>query len=287
MGKKNTGRSRQVRLGNFELEVLSAGTMAMDGGLIFGIVPRVMWEKFTAPDEKNRVRLGLNILLIRTGEHNIIVDTGCGEGLSPKLAEIHSMDGLDGLRTSLHETGLSFSDITIVIPSHLHFDHAGGITLEKGGRIVPAFPNAQYFVQKKEYEEWQFTNERTRGGYRSVFTDIVRGAGQLELLDGESEVAAGIRCIPTPGHTEGHHSVLVESGDGQAVLFAGDVCPTRYNLPLAWSTGNDVLPLVQMETKRNLWKKALENNWRLVFPHEIKPRFFDSDILENAGLRNK
>jgi glyoxylase-like metal-dependent hydrolase (beta-lactamase superfamily II) len=276
-----------VRLGKFELEILSSGSMAMDGGLIFGIVPRVMWEKVTPPDEKNRVRLGLNVLLIRTGKHNVIVDTGCGEGLSPKLAEIHSLDGLDGLRLSLGEFGLSFADITIVIPSHLHFDHAGGITLEEKGRIVPAFPNARYFVQKKEYQEWQFTNERTRGGYRSVFADVVRDAGLLELLEGESEVIPGVKCVPTPGHTEGHHSVLVEAVDGQAVLFTGDVCPIRHNIPLAWSTGNDVLPMVQMETKRNLWKKALENNWTLVFPHEIKPRFFKSDILGNTRTGNK
>ena len=138
-----------MRQGNFELDVLSAGTMAMDGGLIFGIVPRVMWEKFSTPDEKNRILLGLNILLIRTGEHNILVDTGCGEDLSPKLAEIHSFSGRHGLRESLGELGLDFADISIVIPSHLHFDHAGGMTLEKDGKVVPAFPNARYYVQKR------------------------------------------------------------------------------------------------------------------------------------------
>jgi len=276
-----------VRQGNFELDVLSAGTMAMDGGLIFGIVPRVMWEKFSTPDEKNQILLGLNILLIRTGGHNILVDTGCGEDLSPKLAEIHSFSGRYGLRESLGVLGLDFADISIVIPSHLHFDHAGGMTLEKDGKVVPAFPNARYYVQKKEYEEWKFTNDRTRGGYRSVFCDAVKDAGQLELLAGESEIVKGVRCLATPGHTEGHQSVVVEPVGGQGVLFPGDVGPTRYNIPLAWSTSNDVLPLVQMETKRALWTKALRYNWNLVFPHEVDPRFFDSKILGNSGLKKK
>jgi len=276
-----------VRLGTFKLDVISAGTMAMDGGLLFGIIPRIMWEKIKTPDEKNRVRLGLNVLLIRTGEHNILVDTGCGEGLSPKLAEIHSMEGICRLRESLLELGLDFSDITVVIPSHLHFDHAGGMTIEEDGKIVPAFPNARYYVQETEYREWQDTNERTRGGYRSVFPDAVKDAGQLELLDGGAEILPGVKCIPAPGHTEGHQCVLVESGDGQGVLFTGDTAPFRYNIPLAWSTGNDVLPLVQMETKRNLWKRAYENDWTLVFPHEISPGFFDSRMLKSALTGNK
>ena len=271
-----------MKIGSFELDVLSAGTMAMDGGLMFGLVPRVMWEKFKTPDEKNRVKLGLDVLLIRNSEHNILVDTGCGEGLSPKLAEIHSMEGLCRLRESLRERGLGFEDITIVIPSHLHFDHAGGMTLEEDGEIVPAFPNAGYYVQEREYREWKYTNERTRGGYRSVFTDVIRDAGQLELLEGESEIIEGVRCIPAPGHTEGHQCVLVESGDGQGVLFTGDAAPTRYNVPLAWSTGNDVLPLVQMETKRELWKRTVENQWTLVFPHEVTPCFTASEIVKSA-----
>ena len=261
--------------------------MAMDGGLIFGLVPRVMWEKFKTPDEKNRVRLGLNVLLIRTGEQNILVDTGCGEGLSSKLAEIHSVRGRYGLRESLQDLGLDFSDISIVIPSHLHFDHAGGMTLETGGKHVPAFPNARYYVQEKEYEEWQVTNERTRGGYRSVYCGAVKDAGQLELLKGESVIVKGVTCIPTPGHTEGHQSVLVESEDGQGVVFIGDVGPTRYNIPLAWGTSNDVLPMVQLETKRNLWRKAVKNNWTLVFPHEVTPRFFSCEVLGNPGASGK
>jgi glyoxylase-like metal-dependent hydrolase (beta-lactamase superfamily II) len=276
-----------VQLGSFKLDVLSAGTMAMDGGLIFGLIPKVMWEKIKTPDEKNRIRLGLNVLLVRTGKDNIIVDTGCGEGLSPKLAEIHSFKGRYGLRESLRELGLDFADISIVIPSHLHFDHAGGMTLEANGKHIPAFPNARYYVQKKEYEEWRFTNERTRGGYRSVYCNSIKEAGQLELLEGESVIADGIRCFPTPGHTEGHQSVLVEPEDGQGVLFVGDVGPTRYNIPLAWSTGNDVLPLVHLEVKRNLWKKAVDKNWTLVFPHEVKPRFFSSEVLGNIKTSGK
>jgi len=276
-----------VKLGQFELDVVSAGTMAMDGGLMFGLVPRVMWEKFKTPDEKNRVKLGLDILVIRTPEHNILVDTGCGEALSLKLAEIHSMEGLYSLRESLRDLGLEFSDITMVIPSHLHFDHAGGMTLAKDGNVVPAFPNARYIVQEREYQEWKNTNERTRGGYRSVYTDVIKDAGRLELLDGETEVIPGIRCIPSPGHTEGHQCVLVESGDGMAVLFTGDVAPTRYNVPLAWSTGNDVLPLVQMETKRELWKRAVDNNWTLVFPHEVTPGFAGSEIVRSAMTGRK
>lgn len=276
-----------MRLGKFELDVVSAGTMAMDGGLMFGVVPRVMWEKLKAPDEKNRVRLGLNVLLIRTGEHNILVDTGCGESLSPKLSEIHSFRGRYQLRESLREVGIEFEGIDIVIPTHLHFDHAGGMTLEESGIPVPAFPQARYLVQKKEYEEWKDTNERTRGGYRSVFADVVEEAGLLELLEGESEVVPGISCLPTPGHTEGHQSVLVEGGEGESVLFLGDVAPTRYNIPLAWTTSNDVLPLVQLETKRDCWKKAVDKGWGLVFPHEVGPRFFSSEVLGNAGSSRK
>ena len=227
------------------------------------------------------------MLLVRTGESNILVDTGCGEALSPKLAEIHNFRGRYLLRESLQKLGLDFSDIDIVILTHLHFDHAGGMTLEHEGETVPAFPNARYVVQKKEYEEWLFTNERTRGGYRAVFCDAVHQAGQLELLEGEAEIVSGVKCLPTPGHTEGHQSVIVNADDGQSLVFLGDVAPTRYNIPLPWTTSNDVLPLVQLETKRNLWKKAVDSNWSLVFPHEIGPRFFSSEILGNAGSGGK
>ena len=276
-----------MKLGNFELDVVSAGTMAMDGGLMFGVVPRVMWEKFKRPDERNRVRLGLNVMLIRTPEASILVDTGCGEALPPKLSEIHSFRGRYQLREALQELGIGFDDIDIVIPTHLHFDHAGGMTTEENGRMAPSFPNARYLVQKREYQEWKNTNERTRGGYRAVYTDVIEDAGLLDLLDGEHEVVSGVGCIPTPGHTEGHQSVLVDSGNDRRVIFLGDVAPTRHNIPLPWTTSNDVLPLIQLETKRSLWKKAVDNGWELVFPHEISPRFFGSEVLGNAGSSRK
>lgn len=272
-----------MELKGMSLDLISAGTLAMDGGLMFGVVPRVMWENFKTPDEKNRVRMGLNVMLIRTGSANILVDTGCGEALSPRLAEIHTLRGRYMLRETLQEKGLEFENIDMVILSHLHFDHAGGMTLEREGKVVPAFPNARYFVQKREYEEWLYPNERTRGGYRSVHCDVLTQDGRLELLEGESEVAPGVKVLPTPGHTEGHQCVLVDPGEEKAVCFLGDVVPTRYNVPLAWATANDVLPLVQLETKRSILKRAVEENWTVIFPHEIGPRFFSSEILQQPG----
>ncbi len=265
---------KRTTLGDFTLHALDAGTLKLDGGAMFGVVPKTLWQKRLAADELNRITFRMRCLLVETPDALVLIDNGIGNKEDEKFAEIYAVDNRasDGSGTRLEESlraaGFSPDDIDVMIDTHLHFDHAGGNTYVDGdGQLRLSFPNARYVVQKGELDWAHFANERTRASYFDRNYDPVRGAGKLDLVEGVAQILPGVEVRPTPGHTPFHQSVVLRSG-GQTACFLADVCPTSAHLPLPWIMGYDVEPLVTLESKRTLFEQATREGWLLVFEHD-------------------
>ena len=254
-------------VGDARVTVLHDGTIALDGGAMFGVVPRVVWEKRDPPDERNRVTLGLNVALIESGGKRVLVDTGMGERWSEKEVRMYRIDRSTTLLGGLRARGLGPEDIDVVVNTHLHFDHAGGNTRVEGGRVVPAFPRARYVAQRGEWDDATHPHERSRASYRADDFVPVAEAGQLDLIDGEAEVAPGVRAVRVGGHTTHHQMVVVESG-GETLVVPTDLLPTASHLPLPFVMGYDLFPVATLEAKRKLLDAAVEGGWRILFYHD-------------------
>ncbi|MEW6684625.1 MAG: MBL fold metallo-hydrolase [Candidatus Edwardsbacteria bacterium] len=269
-----------MKFRSMEIFLLSDGKFALDGGAMFGVVPKVIWERLSTPDEKNRIELGLNCLLIETKGKKILIDTGIGDKFSKKIAEIYGIDKKDTLISSLKKIGVSPNNIDIVINTHLHFDHCGGNTIRtEDGKIVPTFPKAKYFIQKKEWEDAISPNERTKASYLAENFLPLLEFKQLELIEGDIEIVPGIKTLVTGGHTEGHQSILIQDGEKTAIYF-GDLIPTTSHLKIPFVMGYDLYPLVTMGKKKELLKKAKEEEWLLIFEHDLKIGIVCSKDLE-------
>jgi glyoxylase-like metal-dependent hydrolase (beta-lactamase superfamily II) len=259
------------RLGDLELCVVDDGVIRQDAGATFGLVPRVMWERFTPDlDEQNRIPVGNNSLVVRSAGKTVLLDTGVGT--KPTRAP-GAMDIADGGRLidNLSRAGVRPEEIDIVVNTHLHFDHCGGNTVSENGRPLPAFPQARYFIQKGEWEAASHPNERTRGTYLAENFEPLEDARQVELIAGEVEAAKGVRIVPAPGHTEDHCVIELESG-GQYALDVGELSQHPVMLErLAWISAFDVLPLVSLETKRRMMEWAVEKRALLVSVHAPYP----------------
>jgi glyoxylase-like metal-dependent hydrolase (beta-lactamase superfamily II) len=256
-----------MKLGKFDIQSVTDGRFRLDGGAMFGVVPKVLWETCCQPDEKNRIQLGLNCLLIRAGGKNILVDTGLGDKEDARFKDMFVVERIPTLRDSLKANGLHPDDIHVVINTHLHFDHAGGNTVRENGSLVSTFPRAKYFVQRGEYEDAARANERTRASYRRENFTPIAHVDQWEFLDGNTDLLPGISVVITEGHTRCHQSIKVES-EGQTAFYLGDLIPTVSHLPLPYIMGYDLYPLQTLETKRRVLQRALEENWLLVFEHD-------------------
>ena len=262
-------------LGDLRIHALQAGLQQLDGGAMFGVVPKSLWERKIPADAKNRIPLGMRCLLVEHPEGLVLVDTGAGDKESEKFYGIYGIEngpvGASGptqLESALAEIGYQAADVAIVISSHLHFDHAGGNTRKgEDGQPVVAFPNARYIARRGEWEWAHHTNERTAASYFDHNYDPVQAAGRLELVDRDAEIVAGISVRHTPGHTPHHQGVLVESG-GERLFFLADLAPTTSHVPLPWIMGYDVEPLVTLETKRRLWAEAAADRWIMMFEHD-------------------
>lgn len=254
-----------------ELIIFSDGNIKLDGGAMFGQVPRVLWEQKALPDRRNRISLGLNCLLIRNGSHCTLVDTGVGTKEPDKIKDRYGL-GSSQLSKELRNRGLTPKDITGVILTHLHFDHAGGSTrLDRAGEAVPTFPAAKYYIQRAAWEEATSPNERSRASYHSDDFLPLEERGQVCLLDGDSEVAPGVHVRVTGGHCEGHQMVLVNYG-GERVAFMGDLVPPPHHLRLPYLTSYDRFPEETLEKKRELLEEAERCGWLIVFCHGSKER---------------
>jgi glyoxylase-like metal-dependent hydrolase (beta-lactamase superfamily II) len=265
--------ARRRRLGRWTVHTIDAGPMWLDGGAMFGIVPKPLWEKRLAADARNRIPLGMRCLLIEHDVGLVLVDTGAGNKESAKFYDIYGIDnaGANGrtrLEDGIRAAGFRPEDVSLVVNTHLHFDHAGGNTFrDEDGTIRPALPNARYLVQAGEYHFATHPNERTAGSYFDRNYVPLRESGRLDLVDGERELVPGLRVRPTPGHTPHHQSVILDAG-AERVCFLGDLVPTQHHLPLAWIMGYDVEPLVTLESKRRLLREAHEERWLVLFEHD-------------------
>ena len=264
-----TDAPKAFAVGDARVTVLHDGTIALDGGAMFGVVPRVVWEKRDPPDERNRVTLGLNVALIESGGQRVLVDTGMGERWSEKEARMYRIDRSTTLLGGLRARGLGPEDIDVVVNTHLHFDHAGGNTRLEGGRVVPVFPRARYVVQRGEWDDATHPHERNRASYRADDFVPVADAGQLDLVDGEAEVAPVVRAVRVGGHTTHHQMVVVESG-GETLVVPTDLLPTASHLPLPFVMGYDLFPVATLEAKRKLLASAAEGGWRILFYHDAR-----------------
>ncbi len=268
--------TRSTRVGDFRVHALEAGLQWLDGGAMFGVVPKPLWERRIPADERNRIPLGLRCLLVETADDLVLIETGIGNKESPKFESIYGVEtrppegapGADRLQAAIHELGFEREDVSVVINTHLHFDHAGGNTFRDAEGIVRvSFPRARHYVQGGEWEYAHRDNERTRASYLAHNFEPIAKAGLLELQAGSGQVLPGISVFMTPGHTPHHQSVLIESG-GEAACFMADVAPTMSHLPLPWIMGYDVEPLVTLESKRRLLQRASREDWLLVSTHD-------------------
>ena len=258
-------------IGDLELLVVSDGVIRQDAGATFGLVPRVMWEPYVPDiDEKYRLEVGLNSLIIRGGGKTVLVDTGCGTK-TKRAPGAMGIEKSGALFESMHKEGVAPEEIDIVINSHLHFDHCGGNTVNDGGRVRPAFPRARYLIQKGEWDAAMQPNDRTRGTYLAENFEPLEAAKQVELVDGDAEILPGVRMTRAPGHTEDHVIVEVDSG-GHYGIYIGELSQHPVQLErLAWISAFDIMPVVSLETKKRFVEKSLEKNATIISVHHEYP----------------
>jgi glyoxylase-like metal-dependent hydrolase (beta-lactamase superfamily II) len=258
----------RLTLGDFELSVFSDGTYPLDGGAFFGVIPKVMWSRKVAADERNYVQSGLNSLLIRTGNKTVLVETGMGNKLSERMVKFYGQPAQ--LLANLAAGGVAAEDIDIVINTHLHFDHCGWNTVRgKDGKIVPTFPRAKYYAPEGEWQYARKPSERDSISYIPENYDPLVESGQMTLLKGGEEIVPGITVKTFPGHTASMQAVIVSSG-GQTACYISDLIPTTAHIDIAWGMGFDLYPLQTIESKKQYYAKAMAEKWLTVFTHDAK-----------------
>jgi glyoxylase-like metal-dependent hydrolase (beta-lactamase superfamily II) len=255
-------------LGNVKLHIVSDGTYWEDGGGLFGLVPKTLWERVRTPDARNRLPFQLRCLLIETLEQRVLVDTGFGDKLSEKERGFLSLKGEQRLLGSMEKSGVAPPDLDLVINTHLHGDHCGGNTrVDVNGEVVATFPSATYCVQRLELADASFPNERTRGTYHAENFQPLQRSGQLRVLWGNTRLTPEVRVVVTPGHTRAHQCVIIES-EGQTAAFLGDLASWPIHLErLSWVPAYDLEPMVSIESKRSLAHWAIEKKALLIFEH--------------------
>lgn len=266
-------QSRTV--GSLRVHALQAGLQQLDGGAMFGVVPKTLWERKIPADARNRIPLGMRCLLVEHPDALTLIDTGVGNKEAEKFRGIYGIEnapvgqaGPTQLESALAEAGFSPADVTLVISSHLHFDHAGGNTfVDASGAVAPSFPNARYVARRGEWDWAHDTNERTAASYFGRNYDPILDAGLLDLVDDDREILPGVGLRHTPGHTPHHQGILVSSGS-ERMFFAADMAPTVAHVPLPWIMGYDVEPLRTLESKRRIWAEAADEGWTVVFEHD-------------------
>jgi len=265
---KRIGRKDLVHrttIGDFELTIFSDGKYLLDGGAFFGVVPKVMWAKKVNVDDKNRVLTGLNSLLVRTGDRNILIETGIGNKLSERMIRFYGQPA--ELLDNMSAGGVSPDDIDIVINTHLHFDHCGWNTIRTNDRIIPTFPKAKYYVQEGEWQHACRQFERDRISYISDNYDPLINTGQMELLRGDREIVPGISVRVFRGHTAYMQAVII-SGGGRKACYISDLIPTRAHIDLTWGMSFDLFPVDTIESKKKYYAESIPEKWLTVFTHD-------------------
>ena len=261
-----------LKFGDLELQIVSGGRLRIDGGNMFGVVPKLLWLRRCEPDDQNRIAMDCNCLLISSPKGKTLIDTGYGSKGSDRQKRNHSLEEGNPIIDNLAAIGVAPEEITCVIFSHLHFDHAGGATVrDENGDLRPAFTNARHIVQKDEWNDANANLPELAGAYFPDDFKPIEHAGLLELVDGDTEMLSGISLKVTGGHTRGHQIVLIESG-GQCAAFLADLCPLAVHLPTMWSMAYDQDPLKVRRTKPAILGQAADNDSLLIFEHDPEIR---------------
>lgn len=256
----------RTSIGDFELTVLTDGSYYLDGGAMFGVVPKPLWEKRAPADEKNRILLGTNTVVVRDGKHTVVIETGIGNKLATKAREIFESKGL--LPASFETAGIHPEEVDVVINSHLHFDHCGwNTTLREDGSVVPTFPNARYYVHRGEVEHGRLQLERDGVSYNADNYEPLIANGQIILLEGPQEIVPGISVELYPGHTAQMIAVKISSG-GRTACYISDLIPTSAHLDVTWGMGYDLDPLRVIEERKRFYASAIPERWLVLFTHD-------------------
>jgi len=259
---------KKFTIGEIEVSLLSDGLYRLDGGAMFGVIPKTMWAKRLPPDEDNRINLGLISALVKTTKEIILIETGVGDHFDEKYCGIYCINHTDNLLKGIAKIGMKTGDIDKVILSHMHFDHIGHNTRKnEAGKFVPTFENAEYVFQKKE---WDFANDppaRVKASYLPHLWKPIEEAGQLRLIEGDVEITTGIRSVVTSGHTAGHQMLIIESGK-KGAIFWGDLIPTSAHTDYPYIMGYDLFPLDTLRAKEKYIPYAIENDYISIWTHE-------------------
>ena len=258
-----------MTLGDIEVHLLTDGTLRLDGGAMFGVVPKPLWERKAPADDRNRILLAMNILLIRAAGKWLLIETGGGDKWDSKLRSIYAIENSPSLIDKITANGVPPAKIDFVINTHLHFDHCGWNTRMLNGKLVPTFPNARYVVQRLEFDHAMKPTERDRASYEQANFAPIDDAGQWNFVDGDTEIVPGIELVVAPGHTR-HMQCVKISGGGKTLFFTADLVPTSAHLPYPWVMGYDLYPLTTLENKKKWLPRAEREGWTVVFPHDPK-----------------
>ncbi len=258
-----------MKLGDFTIDMLDTGIFGLDGGAMFGVVPKALWAKtYNSGDEKNRIPLAARPMLVQWDDRKLLIDTGNGDKFSDKFAKIYDIDKeKSNIENALGKFGLKPEDITDVILTHLHFDHAGGATVKNSGDIVPTFPNAKYYVQKEQYDWAKNPTIKDRASFLTENFEPLATAGSIEFIEGEGELFPGIELIPVFGHTQAMQTVKIEAND-QVVFYAADLCPTSAHVPVVYVMSYDNFPLTGIKEKQKIFSQAYEEGWIVAYEHD-------------------
>ena len=265
-----------------KLYSINAGHFKLDGGAMFGVVPRPLWEKKSAPDDRHRIQLAMRPLLIEASWGRMLVDCGVGGKMSAKDRDIYALDRSQTLDDALAAVKLSSESIDIALASHLHWDHFGGATVGEGETLAPRFPNARYVIRGAEWEDATHPHERNRASYLQDDFVPLQAAGVVDYFDGDQVICAGVRVVRIGGHTGQHQIVFVES-QGRTAVFVADLIPTAAHLENAWVMGYDLFPMESMAFKRQFIREAIDREYLIFFEHD--PLIAAGFIREKKGRR--
>lgn len=253
-------------IGGISVDVVRDGYFSLDGGTMFGVVPKALWGKVCPPDEDNRITLTCNCLLVRTGDRIILVDTGLGDKLDEKKRRIYAREGLSFLLDGLELLGVSPYDVDTVILTHLHFDHAGGCTTRAGSGLQPVFPNARHIIQRGEWDD-SLSDPTAPAAYPRENLDPLLSEGLVDFVDGDARIAEGVSVVVTGGHTRYHQGVIVES-DGERLYVLGDLCPISQHVHLSYISAYDRFPSETYRAKERLLARAADEGALVHFMHD-------------------
>jgi glyoxylase-like metal-dependent hydrolase (beta-lactamase superfamily II) len=269
-----------VQFGPFDIRVLFDGYFRLDGGAMFGVIPRTMWSKRTAPDDRHRILMTMRPLLVRTGGTTLLIDAGVGDKLGPKAADIYAFERTRNLDHTLAEAGVTADDIDIVLATHLHFDHAGGFTRRTEQGVIPRFPNARYLIRRGEWEDATHPHERNRASYLAENYVPLADAGRVDFIENDGEILPGVSVWRTGGHTM-HHQIVRFEAEGRTAVFAADLLPTAAHLDLPWIMGYDLYPMDTLAYKRRFLAEAIAGEYVIFFEHD--PEIAAGVIRDEAG----